>query len=100
MSSNTLFVQQRTQTANTIRSHLLEFGIVFGRSFAALNEVRDALAEGSLTTPEPLPDLVTATDPDTKRYQTVPGVGPNTTFALRAFAGDLAQFKNGREFAA
>ena len=43
---------------------------------------------------------VTAMDPDAKRYQTVPGVGPITAFALLAFAGDLAQFKNGREFAA
>ena len=43
--------------------------------------------------------VVTATDPDAKRYQTVPGVGPITAFALLAFAGDLAQFKNGREFA-
>ena len=28
------------------------------------------------------------------------GVGPITAFALLAFAGDLTQFKNGREFAA
>ena len=123
-----LFVQQCTQSANAIRSHLHEFGIVCGRGFAALSKLRDALANGSLTTPEPLPALlpdtlavlfeqldrltdqitdcevkmraITATDPDAKRYQTVPGVGPITAFALLAFDGDLTQFKNGREFAA
>ena len=123
-----LFVQQRTQTANAIRSHLLEFGMVCGRGFAALSNVRDDLEEGALRPPEPLPAsipetlaslfeqldrlttliadceakmrAITATDADAKRYQTVPGVGPITAFALLAFAGDLRQFKNGREFAA
>ena len=123
-----LFVQQRTQTANAIRGHLQEFGIVCGRGFAALGKVRTGLADGTLETPEPLPtsvptllevmfeqldrltDLIagceakmraiTATDPDALRYQTVPGVGPITAFALLAFVGDLSQFKNGREFAA
>ncbi|MCY4128227.1 MAG: IS110 family transposase [Gammaproteobacteria bacterium] len=123
-----LFVQQRTQTANAIRSHLLEFGIICGRGFAALGKLRAALEDGTLKTLEPLPvsvpgtlavlfdqverlttqiddceakmRAIIATDPDAKRYQTVPGVGPITAFALLAFAGDLTQFKNGREFAA
>ena len=120
-----LFVQQRTQTANAIRGHLQEFGIVCGRGFTALGKLRAALADGTFETPEELPtsvlavlfeqldrltDLITeceakmhaitATDSDAKRYQTVPGVGPITAFALLAFVGDLSQFKNGREFAA
>ena len=31
---------------------------------------------------------------------TIPGIGPKTAFALLAFAGDMKQFRNGREFAA
>ncbi|MCY4095461.1 MAG: transposase, partial [Gammaproteobacteria bacterium] len=116
-------MHQRTETANAIRSHLLEFGIICGRGFAALGKVRDALEDGTLKTLEPLPvsipaalavlfaqverlttqiddcevkmRAITATDPDARRYQTAPGVGPIT-----AFASDLTQFKNGREFAA
>lgn len=123
-----LYVRQRTQTANAIRSHLLEFGIICGKGFAALEKVRVALADGTLETPEPFPtmvqellatlfehidqltrridasrvvmDHITETNVDAQRFQTVPGVGPITAFALLAFAGDLAQFKNGREFAA
>ena len=56
-----LFVQQRTQTANAIRSHLLEFGIVCGRGFAALGKLRDALEDGTLKTLEPLPVALPAT---------------------------------------
>ena len=37
---------------------------------------------------------------EAERFQTVPGVGPITAFAMLAFAGDLDQFKNGHEFAA
>ena len=37
---------------------------------------------------------------DCQRYQTVPGVGPFTAYALLVFAGDLEQLKKGREFAA
>ena len=123
-----MLVRQRTQTANAIRSHLLEFGIICGKGFAALEKVRVALADGTLETPEPFPtmvqellatlfehidqstgridasravmDHITETNVDAQRFQTVPGVGPITAFALLAFAGDLAQFKNGREFAA
>ena len=43
---------------------------------------------------------VSSTNEAAQRYQTVPGVGPVTAFAMLAFAGDLAQFRNGREFAA
>ena len=120
-------MQQRTETTNAIRSHLLEFGVVCGRGFAALGKICDALADGTLKTEEPLPALLldtlevlfvqverrtrqiadceakmranTTTNPAARRYQTVPGVGPITAFALLAFAGDLTQFKNGREFA-
>ncbi len=123
-----LYVRQRTQTANAIRSHLQEFGIVIGKGFAALERIRVALADDTLEMPEPLPSLVreqlvtlfehiehltcridasravmdevAATDTDAQRFQTVPGIGPITAFALLAFVGDLGQFKNGREFAA
>ncbi|MCY4128873.1 MAG: transposase [Gammaproteobacteria bacterium] len=43
-----LYVRQRTQTANAIRSHLQEFGIVCGRGFAALEKVRIALSADPL----------------------------------------------------
>ena len=35
-----------------------------------------------------------------RRLQTVPGIGPVTAYAILTFAGEMQQFRNGREFAA
>lgn len=123
-----MLVKQRTQTMNAIRGHLAEFGIVQARGKAALNRLWGDLQAGTCETSEPLPAMVldalallfeqlasftaqieicdatmaevSSTNEAARRYQTVPGVGPVTAFAMLAFAGDLTQFRNGREFAA
>ena len=43
---------------------------------------------------------VTKSHEECQRYQSLPGIGPITAYALLAFAGDLDQFKNGRDFVA
>ena len=111
-----MLVRHRTALANAIRCHLLEFGIVIARGFAALSAWRADLNDGKLEMPEALPEIalasleilfeqlddlnarveaceakmleVTKTHEDCQRYQTVPGAGPITASAL-AFAGDL-----------
>ena len=117
-----VLVKQRTQTANSIRGMLTEFGITVALGLQNVDKLRDHMAEGAL------PDLVTvALQPlftmlnrldeqidalthvihekvkgheDAQRLMQVPGIGPITAFAMLAFAGDLKDFKNGREFAA
>jgi len=126
--SRALFVKQRTQTLNAIRSHLGEFGLVCQQGVSPLRETYEALMAGTLIPPEPIPTLaletvamlfqqvddltvqietyeqkmheITKTDAAARRFQTAPGIGPITAFALLAFVGDLSQFRNGREFAA
>ena len=89
--------------------------------------MRAGLQDGSLKTPEPVPDwvkecleqsfhqldsltvqiqacqaemvMIAKQHKVSIRAMTVPGVGPTIAFALLAFAGDLTQFRDGREFA-
>ena len=119
-----LLVRQRTQTANSIRGLLAEFGVTVPRGLAPVGCLREKLAAGDVDVPalarsalEPLFSQLerlsneiqrhdgqiaqeVESSEEARRFMTIPGIGPVTAFALLAFAGDMSQFRNGREFAA
>ena len=117
-------VHQRTEIVNAVRSMLYEFGHVFPIGIAQLKriealigapdcglprliiqECEDLLAQISEQTkridekPKSLKSLASQTDV-ARHLQTMPGVGPPVALAVEAFAPDMAQFENGRAFAA
>ena len=122
--ARSLLVAQRTQTANSIRGLLAEFGITVPKGLAQVNKLRelvaaqeDAIPDVLLDALDPLFDNLTRLsekiaeittkmhenvkrNDDTQRLMQIPGIGPITAFALLAFAGDMNAFRNGREFAA
>ena len=55
-----MLIQQRTALANAIRGHLLEFGIVIARGFAALSACRSDLNDGKFEMPDALPEVALA----------------------------------------
>ena len=119
-----LLIRQRTQTTNSIRGLLLEFGLTAPRGLAQMNGLREQLTDPEGEVPE---QVGSALEPlflqlerlsedikrydaqietevqastEAKRFMTIPGIGPITAFALLALVGDMKQFRNGREFAA
>jgi len=123
--TRTLLVRQRTMLANALRAHLAEFGIIVAqglRSLGALIErisapdadgvprlARAALAPlvGQFLALEPQIKALEAelvawhkTSEESRRLQTIPGVGVLTATAIAATVSDPAHFRSGREFAA
>ena len=76
-----LLVRQRTQLVNALRGHLAEHGIVAAQGIAKVKVLATAMR-------------------DTKRLQSMPGMGPITAAAIEAFAPPMETFKRGRDFAA
>ena len=119
-----LLVRQRTQVINALRGHLAEFGMVVAKGPvhidqllalaldkenglpAELRPILDILIEvlQSLNVKISTLDGVIARkakeDPDAKRLQTIPGIGPITAAAILAFAPPTHVFKSSRDFAA
>ena len=120
-----LLVRQRTMVMNALRGHLAEFGIIARQGVGGMDELLELLEnaeDGSV--PElartallplagQLRDLrVRINELDrqihawhrcnaqSRRLETVPGVGPITASAIVATVGDLSCFKSGRQFAA
>ncbi len=120
-----LIVRQRTQLSNMLRGLLAEFGIVIAQGVGSAIK----FAKGVLDGDKPgIPDvaidvlanlsnqlvglhlrvrwyemrmrLQAKQDPRVMLLRTIPGVGPVTASAIVATAGDVSQFRNGREFAA
>lgn len=115
------FVSERTAVVNRIRGLLAEFGVVLPQR---VESVRRGLHEGTAGLPElacrAIRDLqahllglderidaydrelkrLAAADEQTRRVQTVPGVGPITASAMVASVGSAKEFRNGRQFAA
>ena len=123
--TRSLLVRQRTMLVNALRGHLAEFGIIapLGRQgvSALLSVLRDpqeerlpALArscllglarsleqlQGELDQLEQRLQACHRSDPDSRRLESIPGLGPVASTALRASIGDGSQFRSGREFAA
>ena len=117
-----LMVKQRTQTANSIRGLLAEFGVLVPKGLQNMVKLRGYVEDASPVLPDTLLEAVhglfaamntfdeqidaltqrlkqhVTTSADARRLMEVPGIGPITAFAILAFAGDLKGFKNGREF--
>ena len=117
-------VKQRTQTANSIRGLLAEFGVLVPKGLQNLVKLRQRVDDAVTELPASLLDAVfalfnvmsqlneqidvltqrleqqVASSAEARQHMEVPGIGPITAFAILAFAGDLKGFKNGREFSA
>ena len=117
-------VRQRSQTVNSLRAFLAEFGQIAPVGMQNVSRLAAIIAD----TATPLPALarelceemlerinafserlvhltrrineVAAQTPDVARLRTMPGVGPVTALAIRSFAPPLEQFRSGRDFAA
>ncbi len=120
-----LLVRQRTMLANALRAHLAEFGIIVaqgvGRVGALIDKIfgkgEEELPPLARTALQPLAtqflqlqpqikaleaDLLAwhRTNEESRRLETIPGVGVLTATAIAATVADPSQFRSGREFAA
>ena len=119
-----LLVRQRTQSINSLRGQLAEFGVIAARGVAGvavmrleLAEVKESLPEQVVSVAELLFEQVTALGEqiaglekkirsrtraceDMKRLMTIPGIGPICAMAVHAFAPPMESFGCGRDFAA
>jgi transposase len=117
-----LLVRQRTQTVNTLRGLLAEFGVCEPQGIWNVGRLRAHL-DGD-TVPEPGRGVLLLlaggleeidrqvekidgeilawhrADPASRRLDAVPGIGPLIASALVATVGDPSVFRSGREFAA
>ena len=118
-------VSQRTQAINALRGHLGEFGVIAPQGMLGIAAlaliVRDtsdarlpgiarvaleallAQIEGTDAQVARLDEAIRAehkASEESRRLDTVPGVGPITASAIRARIGDPGQFENGRHMAA
>jgi transposase len=123
--SRAALVQQKTKTANVLRSLCAEFGLIAAKGRRPLGElVRIICNDGDRRLPaearmalKPLVDIlehlhrhvvalereivrIARADERCRRLESVPGVGPITASALVATVGDAARFKSSRDLAA
>ena len=119
-----LLVEQRTQARNALRGHLAEFGVVAPQGPVGLTRLAWAVREGESGLPVAVRELGEVyleqiaglnrqiselerqlranarADEETRRLMGIPGVGPITASALRAFAPPMENFRRGRDFSA
>ena len=119
-----LLVRQRTQTINSLRGHLAEFGLVaplgagnvvklhgeLETARASLPEQVVVLSELLLAQVASLSERIARLDAEirtrarereeVRRLMTVPGIGPVCAMAVHAFAPPMESFACGRDFAA
>jgi transposase len=120
-----LFVRQRSQTANAMRAHMAELGIIAATGMTSIAKLililrdledtrlpiaaRAALLEMAeqIETPtariEKLDTRIVATvkaDETARRLTSIPGVGPIIAATVRATIQDPAAFRTGRDLAA
>ncbi|WP_455918741.1 IS110 family RNA-guided transposase [Ensifer canadensis] len=124
-NTRTLFVRQRAQATNALRSHLAELGITaetghasFKILAAAVRDLNDTqLPESARTALEEIVQQIEVLserverldrailarakqDDDMLRLMTVPGVGPLVAAAVKSIAPNPSEFKSSRHFAA
>jgi transposase len=121
-----LLIRQRTMLINALRGHLAEFGIVVAQGVSRIRELIEilrgenpnasvpALARAALA---PLVAQLSEIQPrikelegellawhrtseESRRLETIPGVGFITATAIAATVTDASHFRSGREFAA
>jgi transposase len=119
-----LLVRQRTQSINALRGHLAEHGVVAPQGPAHLKTLAAAMDGAGRSLPQLVRDVggiyleqieqlnrriadlekvlrrEAQFGTETRRLQTMPGIGPITAMAVEAFAPPMATFKRGRDFAA
>jgi transposase len=124
LKTRDLFIRQRTQTTNALRSHMAEMGIVAATGMTSIakliailreddarlpNAARFALLEmaaqieGLTTRIEKLDKEILATVKDdeiARRLMSIPGVGPLIAATVRATVQDPTSFPTGRDLAA
>ncbi len=125
LKTRELFVRQRSQTANAMRAHMAELGIVAATGMASIAKIvailRDGDAarlpsaaraallemaeqiEGLTVRIEALDAKIMATvknDEAARRLTTIPGVGPIIAATVRATIQDPGAFRTGRDLAA
>lgn len=125
LKTRELFVRQRSQTANAMRAHMAELGIIAATGMTSIakliailrddrdgrlpNSARAALLEMAeqiekLTARiEALDTKIVAAvkaDEAARRLTTIPGVGPIIAASVRAAVHDPAAFRTGRDLAA
>ena len=115
---------QRTQARNALRGHLAEFGVVAPQGPVGLTRLAWAVREGESGLPVAVRELgevyleqiaglnrqiselerqlraSAREDEETRRLMGIPGVGPITASAIRAFAPPMENFRRGRDFSA
>lgn len=117
--------RQRSQSANALRAHMAELGIVAATGMASvaklIERLRD-LAESSIPATarlaldelagqiEMLTKRIEAldreimiavkSDPQAKRLTSIPGVGPMIAATVKAVVPDIGSFRTGRDFSA
>ena len=105
-----LLVRQRTQTINSVRGQLAEFGVIAAQGVASVAQLRQGVAEAQEVLPDQVVSManllfeqiatfnekIAGLDRDIrarareqeeiKRLMTIPGVGPICAMAVNAFA--------------
>jgi len=113
-------IRQQTQTVNTIRAHLAEFGIVVAKGIHNVDRLLEAVEHASEAA-RPALDLLadqlrdlrerigTVTkrieaaqkaDPLARRLATSPGLGPTASSAFAVTTPDVAAFRSARDYSA
>ena len=117
-------VHERTDLVNVLRAVLYEYGFVVPQGICHVTRIEGIILEPNSDLPElvrkecrdlidqirdktariqtktaQLKEMAAQTD-ESRRLQTMPGVGPLTALAVDTFAPDMASFKRGRDFAA
>lgn len=119
-----MFISQRTQSINALRSHLAEHGVIAATNKSGLKKLAAMIEDETMGMPakvrgiarvyvdhieglttqiaEMTEAMKTEAKASTimKRLQTVPGVGLQTAMAIETFAPDLTCFTRGRDFSA
>jgi transposase len=113
-------IRQQTQTVNTIRAHLAEFGIVVAKGIHNVDRLL-AAAEQAPEAARPALDLLAdqlhdlrervetvskrieaaqKSDPLARRLATIPGLGPIASSAFAVTTPDVAAFRSARDYSA
>lgn len=125
LKTRELFVRQRSQTANAMRAHMAEFGIIaatgmtsIAKLVAVVRDHEDGRLPGSARAAllemaeqierltkkiETLDTKIVAAvkaDEAARRLTTIPGVGPIIAATVRAAVQDPTAFRTGRDLAA
>jgi transposase len=122
-----LLIRQRTMLANALRSHLAEFGIIVAQGVGRVVSLIEKIfgdGEDALELPRPARSALAAlaaqfldlaprikalevellawhkTSEESRRLETIPGVGFITATAIAATVSDASHFRSGRQFAA